>query len=183
MLLIACFILDGVGLWIVIRLAPRGINLDFDYYGVIVGILSLLVSLLIGWNIYSVIDLKRIKEEYKSAISKIQEDNQLIKNGMLLSRGQIEEDFAIICGTDVEKRPKVISHTIKALLIWAEIGEFEKANYCVKYLLLIMEHPLIIKCSSNERDTWITLLKSVPNQQKITDIEKIYVLLSELKCK
>lgn len=34
-----------------------------DWLGVLVGILSLLVMLLIGWNIYSVIDLNRLKND------------------------------------------------------------------------------------------------------------------------
>lgn len=179
-LLIACIILTGIGLGIVIRLAPRGINLDFDYYGVIVGILSLLVTILIGWNIFSVIDLKRIKEEYNSTILKIQKDNQLIKKGVLLSRGQIEEDFAVICGPEVENRPKVISHAIKAIYIWAETEEFEKANNSVEFLLMVMEQPSLIRCSARERDGWTELLKSVPNQQAIRKIEKIYSLLSKI---
>lgn len=36
-----------------------------DWLGVLVGILSLLVMLLIGWNIYSVIDFNRIKKDTK----------------------------------------------------------------------------------------------------------------------
>ena len=34
-----------------------------DYMGVIVGILALLVTVLIGWNIYSVVDFNKKKEE------------------------------------------------------------------------------------------------------------------------
>lgn len=41
---------------------PR-FNLEFDYLGLLVGILSLLVTALLGWNIYQVIDLKRAKQE------------------------------------------------------------------------------------------------------------------------
>lgn len=38
-------------------------DLGLDYQGVIVGVLSLLVTVLIGWNIYSVIDLKDSKKQ------------------------------------------------------------------------------------------------------------------------
>lgn len=43
-----------------------------DYMGVIVGILSLLVTVLIGWNIYTVVDFNRIKEEQKEAMKVIE---------------------------------------------------------------------------------------------------------------
>lgn len=40
------------------RIFPRTYNLGIDYIGIIVGILSLLVTILIGWNIYTVLDIK-----------------------------------------------------------------------------------------------------------------------------
>ena len=43
--------------------AYRTPELGFDYQGVIVGILSLLVTVLIGWNIYTFIDIKRYKSK------------------------------------------------------------------------------------------------------------------------
>lgn len=40
--------------------AWRSPELSFDYQGVIVGVLSLLVTVLIGWNIYTLVDLKGV---------------------------------------------------------------------------------------------------------------------------
>lgn len=37
---------------------PHKAELGFDYQGVLVGVLSLLVTILIGWNIYTIIDIK-----------------------------------------------------------------------------------------------------------------------------
>lgn len=42
---------------------PRASTLAVDYLGLLVGILALLVTVLIGWNIYTVIDAKNIREE------------------------------------------------------------------------------------------------------------------------
>lgn len=47
---------------------PHCSELSFDYQGVIVGILSLLVTALIGWNIYTTIDLKGKIDEFKYAV-------------------------------------------------------------------------------------------------------------------
>lgn len=38
---------------------PHVPELGFDYQGVIVGILALLVTMLIGWNIFSIIDIRK----------------------------------------------------------------------------------------------------------------------------
>lgn len=52
---------------------PRFIEIPnetgFDYIGFIIGVLSLLVTVLIGWNIYSVIDLRNIKSELEEVKS------------------------------------------------------------------------------------------------------------------
>ena len=42
---------------------PHIPELGFDYQGVIVGILALLVTVLIGWNIYNIIDFNKKAEE------------------------------------------------------------------------------------------------------------------------
>lgn len=49
---------------------PRMNSLGFDYMGVIVGILSLLVTILIGWNIYSALEIKQEWETYKGTMEK-----------------------------------------------------------------------------------------------------------------
>lgn len=41
---------------------------QFDYIGVIVGILALLVTLLIGWNIYSIININHLENKLKRNI-------------------------------------------------------------------------------------------------------------------
>ena len=43
--------------------AWRSPELSFDYQGVIVGVLSLLVTVILGWNIYTVIDIKNTRGE------------------------------------------------------------------------------------------------------------------------
>lgn len=40
---------------------PHNVELGFDYQGVIVGVLSLLVTVLLGWNIYTLIDMRGIR--------------------------------------------------------------------------------------------------------------------------
>lgn len=52
--------------------APRSWELSFDYIGVIVGILSLLVTVLIGWNIATALNLKEEWTQFKKA----SEDNR-----------------------------------------------------------------------------------------------------------
>ena len=43
-------------------------ELSFDYQGVIVGVLSLLVTVLIGWNIYTTIGIENRISKFKYAV-------------------------------------------------------------------------------------------------------------------
>ena len=49
-------------------------ELQFDYIGAIVGILALLVTVLIGWNIYQLVDMKDIKKNYETSIDAIKNE-------------------------------------------------------------------------------------------------------------
>lgn len=73
-MLLANILLTGANVLLLVHLAPSGCpkELDFDYYGVIVGVLSILITILIGWNISSVIDIKWAKKEIERNLKKNQ---------------------------------------------------------------------------------------------------------------
>lgn len=59
----------------------------FDYMGIIVGVLSLLITVLMGWNIFSVIDVKNIRQDYeklkvemKSSIKEQEQEKERLRN-------------------------------------------------------------------------------------------------------
>ena len=60
-------IVSIINVFVVCIYNPRA-EVEFDYQGIIVGSLSILVTVLIGWNIYSVIDFKKHVEslEFKT---------------------------------------------------------------------------------------------------------------------
>ena len=57
-LIVMGLLINVFGFCVIAGELPSPAKLDFDYNGVIVGVLSLLVTVLIGWNVYSLIDLK-----------------------------------------------------------------------------------------------------------------------------
>ena len=52
---------------VVVCLSSPRTAVYFDYQGIIIGSLSILVTLLIGWNIYSTVDVKRCVTKLKSS--------------------------------------------------------------------------------------------------------------------
>lgn len=57
-----------LGVFSTCRLYYRTVDLGFDYMGVIVGSLAILVTFLVGWNIYSAIDAKEKIKFYQDEI-------------------------------------------------------------------------------------------------------------------
>mgnify|MGYP003288801856 CR=1 FL=1 len=55
---------------------PRHQELDFDYIGIIIGILSVLVTVLIGWNIYTALDLSKRAKKIEDELYTITQDTQ-----------------------------------------------------------------------------------------------------------
>lgn len=78
LLLILSFIISIVSLAISIFVLcpkiPRILSnkeLQFDYIGAIIGILSFIITLVMGWNIYSTIDIKTISSNLKKTERKL----------------------------------------------------------------------------------------------------------------
>ena len=65
---------------------PSSFDLDFDYYGVIIAILTIFVTVLIGWNIYSAVDMLR-------TVSILKEDFDSYKNEIDIKIAELIDDI------------------------------------------------------------------------------------------
>ncbi len=74
-------VLSVLNIIVVCRCNPSS-EITFDYNGIIIGALSILVTVLIGWNIYSVVDFKKITESIKSEMDVLKNDtsNNIAQN-------------------------------------------------------------------------------------------------------
>ncbi len=93
---------------------PRNENLGFDYLGVIVGIFSLLVTVLLGWNIYTVIDFKKKADELNKKVQKLNEESE--KNTqMALSKTEKKVDSYINESMELDSEMKQLKEKIEKL--------------------------------------------------------------------
>lgn len=74
------------------RTFPSDFGLDFDYIGIIVAIFSALITTLIGWNIFTALDLKKdIKEHIEKSNKRIHEiEGELHKEVNKINSERIE---------------------------------------------------------------------------------------------
>lgn len=66
-------------------------ELGFDYIGVIVGILALLVTVLIGWNIYQLVDVKGIRKDFEAYKEDVKSD---INRHLLLEENALVVEYS-----------------------------------------------------------------------------------------
>lgn len=74
-------------------ICPRIENLGFDYIGVIVAILALLVTLLIGWNIFTALDFR------KEVSAKIEECRKQCRHELRLHSELNNKEFDNVANT------------------------------------------------------------------------------------
>lgn len=123
-------------------------ELDMDYMGVIVGILSLLVTALLGWNIYSVINTK---EEIKQIDWKINKKATIIEDKLKKeitdnsneTRKSVMENFILDeitlakCYSQTNDWYKVIALMKNILLRKKDISELENKSLDVSGIVNI----------------------------------------------
>jgi hypothetical protein len=73
-LVVSCLIFGVISITALYIAIPNIPKNQYDYNGVLVSALSLITALLIGWNIYSVIDMKNLKEEAERRVDKLVEE-------------------------------------------------------------------------------------------------------------
>lgn len=83
------------------------VSSDFDYMGIITSIFSLLVTVLIGWNIYTIIDVKSIRKDFETWKKGIDKEINTYKTDC---ENKIKEnkDYADTKYDEIQKRVNMI---------------------------------------------------------------------------
>lgn len=158
---------------------PRTSGLD--YIGVIVGILSLLVTILIGWNIYTVIDFNKKKEELAKNEAVLSDLILRVNNNTTADSAALEFNFAYLYAYLLTNNEPFglgfwyINHTLNAILKYSEIAKYKECNALVEMLLSTITEPQKIKVNKKRKDD---LLKLVLGIHGISNIDKYSNVLS-----
>lgn len=159
--------------------AYRTPNLTFDYQGVLVGILSALVTVLIGWNIYSTLDLKRemqMVEQTKQTVIYHSEKNAIT------TFMSIAEYY----GKEIGIRPKddpgfrYIYFNLSVILHAAAISEFKTCNSFVKAILETVAPE--VKLRKEDKAELYRILGMIPNTSNIDRYVEMVERIASLSC-
>lgn len=127
------------------RTCPRT-ELDFDYIGLIVGILALLVTMLIGWQIYNAMNLDRkvsdIKKEYDGLKDRSEALAQQQENIKVYNEASMEfiQGITMVSNHNSTNLAQAYSLFTSALLhyIEADIDLETNADRCLREMLVAL---------------------------------------------
>lgn len=150
--------------------------------GIGIGILSLLVTILIGWQIYTFIDISKKSKELEEA--KIAAFISTERNNALTANAISDFYYYILLKSDplgVEYR--YLDYRISSLYHFSNIGEIETCNTIVKVLLEMIVEPEKIKVLETCKSGIIILLTKVKDIDKIKGYEELVSRIARLGIK
>ena len=184
-----------VAIWLVIitiisfaslcRTFYRGVSLEIDYLGIIVGILAVLCTILIGWQIYSYIDFNKREERNQSDIVKLRDIlKDFVENG---NRHDylIYDDFSMVYECmelkNVETwRFEMLRHKINAINSASNIHEFEICELGIKSIgIFVTQNRVSLEAMQKER--LLKLVCAIPNQSRINNFTDLVNIISSIE--
>jgi len=161
--------------------AYRTPNLTFDYQGVLVGILAALVTILIGWNIYTLIDIRAIREKMKQdqTIAYIQSENNLSQTYLAIS-DYFYSTLAKENQPENERIYKYILYRVSTILHASKIKDIKTCEAVVKALLQTI-HPENIQTTAKNKQCLFDLLANVENAREISQFAELLQRLASMK--
>ena len=163
---------------------PHYENAHYDYHGGLVTILSILVTVLIGWNIYSIVDFNRRKNEVNSLYLAVNQALGEVSKWNNNSDGITEFSFVCVYQQLLNIKPtpeiydRFLSHSVSALKYFSYSKELNACTDIVNALLLI---PKGIPIAQDTKQNCLKTLHLVPEPDKIARFYDVVELIASLK--
>lgn len=161
-------------------------NLQFDYIGLIIGILSIFVTVLIGWNIYQLIDFRDKKEQVNELKVKMTKELNYIHNktdyNQALMYSMVSQSEAIKFSPDgaIINKFLMMCKGLTALKIFSNLPdcdiEIEKLS---KTLVKGLENSSSTILKENMITQLLLMCGEIKNKDKINDFETIIEYLNK----
>lgn len=178
-------VISAISIISLCRTFYRDVNLGLDYTGVIVGILAVLCTILIGWQIYSFFDYNKREEKNEKNILKLRDILKMHaennNRGDYLLYDNLSDVYEIIASVDgTRAKYERILNKIRALYYASNINEFETCEIGIEILkLFISKNDITIKEADKER--LIKYACSIPNQKHIKNFTDLINAISAIK--
>lgn len=172
---------------------PR-FNMSFDYLGLITGILGVLVTILLGWNIYTIFDfrqerqkLKDYFDEQKQSVKSVGSDLQMtfknqIANVLLLEK-HISDIYSHLMGINqsVPLSFYYIYLTLGAIISAAQCDNYESCNLWVNELLTAIKEPEEIEMPVTSKMYLLKSFTMIYHPENIKRLDELHCVIARIK--
>lgn len=146
--------------------AWRSPGLSFDYQGVLVSVLSILVTILIGWNIYTLIDIKSTKDKIEEISSGA---SFMVQKNLAIAENTTWEIYYYLL---LKKDPlgleyRFLYHGLAGLLYTSKIGNITTCNSIVKCMLECIDAPENIIITKPGKIRLLGFIREIEHADKI----------------
>lgn len=164
------------------RVYPHTSDLGLDYQGIIVGILALLVTAVVGLNIYTLVDFKRATKEVEMLKGKLHND---VNTSIALGSNDIFMVYHyLITGiAPLGLEYNLIRSELSSLVHLSSIGQYDACGVVSKALVQCVVNPSGITITRKSKEELLSLLSEVKQPKKIRlflDVAKLVASLNVL---
>ncbi len=148
------------------RVYPHTSDLGLDYQGIIVGILALLVTAVVGLNIYTLVDFKRATKEVEMLKGKLHND---VNTSIALGSNDIFMVYHyLITGiAPLGLEYNLIRSALSSLVHLSSIGQYDACGVVSKALVQCVVNPSGITITRKSKEELLSLLSEVKQPKKI----------------
>ena len=152
-----------------------------DWMSVLVGVLSLLVMLLIGWQIFTLLDFNRLKTNIETAKKTMELEAQ---RTMLTTAGALADFYYGIGNPTVpisQVQFNYLNYRIVSILHASNLGYIDLCNSVTKAIFETMPDTLYI--SERDKQTLITALMEVKHKSEIKNFQRLMKMILDINTK
>lgn len=167
--------------------AWRPPDLSFDYQGVIVGVLSLLVTVLVGLNIYTLVDFRKKESLVDENIKLITESLANLSKAELSTSATTEHAISFLYYSLMGLRDplgleyRYLYHNLISLAKVSQLGVIETCNAIVKGMLEVIVRPENISMKKINKDQLYVWISQVKNPMDIEGFGELVERIARIK--
>lgn len=163
------------------RVCPNTSDLGLDYQGIIVGILALLVTVLIGWQIYTAIN---VKEELKEIFALRKEINKQETDIYIRSEKNLIEFHMAILLMYMAKNNKncndvyqIILSGLSAMIHQSRIGLYKDCENVIKSILANRGLISMLRLSKQSKESLLNMMTEIGGVHNIENYTELICAL------
>lgn len=168
-------------------------EMSIDYLGLITGILGVLVTVLIGWNIYMIIDFRQEKENLKQYFEEQKKSVRSVGNDLLVTYKNQLSNVALLekSISDVYARMMnlhqitplpfdYIYHALGAIVTASQAENYDACNTWIKEIKLVLTSPEKVVMPISSKRQLLKASLQISKSDKIVGLEDVVGLIARI---